>query len=233
MGERSDARVLIVGLGGLGCPAALALARAGVGTLGLVDDDVVDETNLHRQILYTAADVGHAKVDVAARALCALRNFDVECVVYNTRFLPDNAVQLASGFDLVVEGSDNFATKFLAADACRAAVRPVVHGAAVRWHGSAFAVSACGRPCYRCLFEDIPEGETPNCEDAGVVGPVAGIVAAAQVDFALGILSGRDPFGQVFTFDGKSLAVRRHRVEPRPSCRLCGAEGPYDSSRAA
>ena len=158
---RERARVLVVGLGGLGCPSLLALAQAGVGTLGLCDDDEVDATNLHRQILYGEADVGMHKVDAAARALAAIAP-RVELRPYRTRLLPTNAAEIVRGWDVVLEGADNFATKFLAADACAAAGVPVVHASSVRWVGTALAVGARGRPCYRCLFEDVPEGDAPN-----------------------------------------------------------------------
>lgn len=214
-----SARVLLVGIGGLGCPAAIALARAGVGTLGIADDDEVDVTNLHRQILFTDADVGKSKVAIAAERL---RAYGAKVEPHMTRLLPHNAVELVRGYDLVVEGSDNFATKFLTADACRIAQRPVVHAAAVRWHGTALAVGPSGQPCYRCLFEDVPLENAPNCAEAGVIGPVVGVVAAAQADLALSMLAGEAVAGELFTFDGKTLAHRRRRITRRPACPLCG-----------
>ena len=216
-----SARVLVIGVGGLGCPAAIALARAGVGTLGLADDDLVDVTNLHRQILFEDADVGRPKVPAAAARLKALAP-SVEVELHETRLLPANAVSLVRQYDLVVEGSDNFATKFLAADACAIAGKPIIHAAAVRWHGTALAVGPAGRPCYRCLFEDVPLENAPNCAEAGVVGPMVGVVAAAQADLALSALAGADVFGELFMFDGKSLEARRRRVARRKSCLLCG-----------
>jgi molybdopterin/thiamine biosynthesis adenylyltransferase/molybdopterin converting factor small subunit len=218
------ARVLVVGLGGLGCPALLALARAGVGTLGLCDDDGVDATNLHRQILYRESDVGSDKVDAAARALVAIAP-RLELRPYRTRLLPANAAQLVrAGWDVVLEGADNFATKFLAADACGAAGVPVVHASSVRWVGTALAVGARGRPCYRCLFEDVPDGDAPNCAEAGVMGPVVGLTAAAQVDLALALLAGSTVAGTLVTVDGKSGTLRRRAVPPRADCSLCGVE---------
>lgn len=220
MSALENARVLLVGIGGLGCPAAMVLARAGVGTIGLADDDEVDLSNLHRQILFGEEDVGAHKVEVAARALATIAP-RANVVKHATRILPGNAVSLAKEYDVVLEGSDNFATKFLVADACLIAGTPVVHGAAVRWHGTALAVGPRGRPCYRCLFEDVPREDAPNCAEAGVVGPMVGVVAAAQADLALSVLLGEDVFGTLFTFDGKTLASRRRRVPTRASCDLC------------
>jgi molybdopterin/thiamine biosynthesis adenylyltransferase len=224
--ELGAARVLVVGAGGLGCPAILTLARAGVGVIGIADDDAVDRSNPHRQILFEDGDVGRPKTDRVGDALPRyLGTVRSEIVVHRTRLLPPNAVELVRAYDLVVEGSDNFATKFLTADACALAGRPVVHGAAVRWHGTALAVAAGGRPCYRCLFEDVPLENAPNCAEAGVVGPVVGVVAAAQADLALGLLMGRPVAGELFAFDGKTNAVRRRPVARRASCPLCG-DGP-------
>jgi len=214
-------RALLVGIGGLGCPAAIALARAGVGVIGIADDDEVDITNLHRQILFSEEDVGKSKVECAARALRRIAS-GVRVEEHHTRLLPDLAIDLVSKYDVVLEGADNFPTKFLAADACRLARRPIVHAAAVKWHGTVLAVGARGQPCYRCVFEDVPSGDAPNCADAGGVGPMVGVVAAAQADLALSILAGRDVFGTLFTFDGKTLASRRRLSAARPSCPLCG-----------
>jgi molybdopterin/thiamine biosynthesis adenylyltransferase len=200
----------------------MALVRAGVTRLGLCDDDEVERTNLHRQILFGEADVGAPKVEAAARALRALSP-GLEVRLHGTRLLPDDAVALVREYDVVLEGSDNFATKFLAADACALARVPVVHASAVRWVGTALAVRARGRPCYRCLFEDVlPAGDAPNCAEAGVMGPVVGVVAAAQVDRALALLDGRDVGGELTTFDGRSGALRRRTVSPRRDCPLCG-----------
>jgi molybdopterin/thiamine biosynthesis adenylyltransferase len=220
--KRGDARVLVVGVGGLGCPGALALALAGVGHLGLCDDDVVERTNLHRQILFDDADVGEPKLDAAGRALKrAAPGVVVE--LHRERLTPASAARLVGGYDVVVEGSDNFATKFLAADACALAGVPVVHASAVRWVGTAMAVGRLARPCYRCVFEGVPEGNVANCAEAGVLGPVVGVVAALQADLALSVLDGLAVEGEIVTFDGRTDALRRRRVQPRSGCPLCGA----------
>jgi molybdopterin/thiamine biosynthesis adenylyltransferase len=199
----------------------MALARAGVEVLGLCDDDSVERTNLHRQILFRDEDVGKPKVEVAASALRALAP-KMEVQAHGHRLLPDNAAKLVRAYDVVLEGSDNFATKFLAADACALARVPVVHASAVRWIGTVLAVGALGRPCYRCLFEDIPPDGAPNCAEAGVMGPVLGIVAAAQVDLALALAAGDPVGGELVTFDGRVDELRRRTLGPRPDCALCG-----------
>ena len=225
-GKATNGRVLLIGLGGLGCPAALALVRAGVGELALCDDDVVDEGNLHRQILYGPGDVGIDKLDAAHAALrAAAERSGTRIVLVRERFLPENARRLARGADVVVEGADNFASKFLAADACFMERRPVVHGAGIRWVGTAWSVAEDGRPCYRCLFEDVPTGPAANCDSAGVMGPVVGIVGALMAELALRVLSGRPAHGELWSLDGKREALRTVAVAPRPGCPLCGAAG--------
>jgi molybdopterin/thiamine biosynthesis adenylyltransferase len=221
--SRAQARVLLVGVGGLGCPAALALSGAGVGALGLCDDDEVERSNLHRQILFSDEDVGAPKVDAAARAIAA-RAPGLAVRRHRTRLLPENALALVRDYDLVLEGADNFATKFLVADACLLGGVPVVHASAVRWVGTALAVGPRGGPCYRCLFEDVPFGEdAPNCAEAGVLGPVVGVVAAVQVDLALARLDGAPVAGELATFDGRTGALRRRAVPARRVCALCGS----------
>ena len=220
--KRDRIRALVVGVGGLGCPAALALARSGIAGLGLCDDDCVEQSNLHRQILFRAADVGVPKLEAAVRALREIRG-DLSIYAHSTRLLPDNAIALVREYDVVLEGSDNFATKFLAADACALAAIPIVHASAVRWIGTALAVGARGGPCYRCLFEDVPTVDAPNCAEAGVMGPVAGVVAAAQVDLALALVEGGAVGGQLVTFDGWTNVFRRRTLVRRDDCTLCGA----------
>lgn len=214
-----------MGVGGLGCPAALALARAGVGRVVLADDDVVDETNLHRQILFFDEDVGADKLDAAQRGLLRLGASPAQIELVRSRFVPDNARELARSVDIVVEGADNFATKFLCADACYLERRPVVHGAGVRWTATAFSVAPGGSPCYRCVFEDVPAGEhAPNCAEAGVMGPVVGFTGALMADLALRVLADDAPaFGTIHTFDGRRDRLRQVPITARAGCPLCGA----------
>jgi molybdopterin/thiamine biosynthesis adenylyltransferase len=219
--ERS---ALIVGVGGLGCPAALALVRAGVGTLYLADDDEVELSNLHRQILYSEADIGHDKLDSARARLLTERRHDAQRIeLIRSRLLPETAREMVQTADVVVEGSDNFATKFLAADATHLEKRPVVHGAAVRWRGTAWAVAPRGVPCYRCLFEDLPPDDAGlNCRAAGVMGAVVGVVGAVMAELALRILVGRPTYGSLTSYDGKRDILRAVEVHARPTCPLCG-----------
>lgn len=214
---------LVIGAGGLGCPAALALVRAGVGRVALADEDDVDATNLHRQILYTDGDVGTDKLDAALRALGRLARPFQKLEAKRTRLLPENAEALVRGFDVVLEGADNFGTKFLAADACKLAGRPLVHGAAVRFRATAWSVGPEGRPCYRCLFENVPPAESgETCAEAGVMGPVVGFAGALMADLALSVLAGAPRYGSLFSYDGRADRLREVPVGPRPDCPLCG-----------
>src|SRR5690606_38495417 len=217
-------RVLVIGAGGLGCPALLALADSGA-ELVIADDDTVELSNLHRQILLEDADVGRDKLDAVRDALVRLGAPSESIVLVRSRFLPENARELARSVDLVLEGADNFATKFLAADACRLERRPIVHGAAVRFVATVWCVAPEGRPCYRCLFEDVPHGDAqPSCNEAGVRGPVVGFAGALMADRALRVLTGgAPPFGVIATYDGQLDALREVPVPPRSACALCGA----------
>lgn len=218
----SGRRILIVGAGGLGCPAALALLGTGA-TLLLADDDQVEVSNLHRQILYEESDIGGDKLDALARALNRRGLPQSQLELFRSRLLPENARELVRGVDLVLEGSDNYATKFLAADAARLEHRPIVHGAAVRWVATVMAVAPRARPCYRCLFEDPPSGAQQNCAEAGVLGPVVGLAGALMADLCLRALCESDaPFGQIHSYDGKTDRMRSVEVPANPACALCG-----------
>ncbi|HET9929136.1 MAG TPA: HesA/MoeB/ThiF family protein [Polyangiaceae bacterium] len=215
-------RALVVGAGGLGTPALLALADSGA-TLVIADDDVVELSNLHRQILFSESDVGRHKLDAVRDALEKEGVSPTRIELVRSRFLPENAVELARGVDIVLEGSDNFATKFLAADAAHLAGRPVVHGAAVRLEGTVWCVPARGAPCYRCLFEDVPGGAQQGCSEAGVLAPVVGICGALMAELALRALCGLDAYeGSLIAVNGRRNRLRRVPVAARQSCPLCG-----------
>ena len=215
---------LVVGVGGLGCPVALALVEAGVGRIVLCDDDVVDATNLHRQILFGESDVGADKLSAAERALYRAGARPGSIQLVRSRLLPENARALVSSVDVVLEGADNFATKFLCADACFLEQRAVVQGAAVRWRATVLSVAAQGAPCYRCLFEDLPSGEAaPNCAGAGVLGPVVGFAGALMADRALSVLLGDNSVcGTIVSYDAKTDRTREFALASRAECALCG-----------
>jgi len=217
------ARVLLVGAGGLGSPAALYLAAAGVGTLGLVDDDRVELSNLQRQVLYGDADLGRPKVEVARERLAAV-NPHVEIEVHGGRLGLDNVYELIEPYDLVVDGSDNAATRYLVNDACKIAGKPDVWGAVLRFEGQVSIFGVPGGPCYRCLFpEPPPAGEVPSCAEGGVLGVLPGIVGSLQANEAikqiLGV--GQPLVGRLVIFDALATSFREVRLAPDPACPLC------------
>ena len=217
------ARVLLVGLGGLGSPAALYLAAAGVGTLGLVEFDAVDETNLQRQILYGDADVGRAKLDAAVGRLAAV-NPHVELVAHRERLELDNARALVAGYDLVLDGSDNFPTRYLVNDACVLEGRPDVWGAVFRFEGQASLFAAPGGPCYRCLFpEPPPPGLVPSCAEAGVFGALPGVVGTLQAIEAIKWITGVGTplVGRLLLFDALAMSFHEVGVPRDPACPIC------------
>jgi molybdopterin/thiamine biosynthesis adenylyltransferase len=201
----------------------MALAEAGVGRLLLADEDTVELENLHRQLLFFEADIGQSKPEVAKRALEG-RCPGLAVEVFQGRALPSTAKELVRNADAVVDATDNFASRFLLADACRLAAVPVVHAAAIRWMGTAVSTAPHGRPCYRCLFEDLPDA-APDCATAGIVGPVCGVMGGIAAEMALlaAVGDGR-LFGHVATFDGKADALRLVAIPRRNDCPLCGSE---------
>lgn len=215
-------RVLVVGVGGLGCAALAALTDVSVGRWILVDEDTVDETNLHRQVLFSDADVGRPKLDAARDALVS-RGVDRERIELRSgRVLPDNARAWFRDVDLVLEGADNYATKFLVADAGHLENKPVVHGAAVGWNATVLAVAPRIGPCYRCVFEDLPTMAAGNCDSIGVLGPVVGVAGALMADQALRLLNDEPAGGVIYTLEGKTGRLRSVAVRRRRSCLLCG-----------
>lgn len=219
-----DARILLIGVGGLGSPAALYLAAAGVGHLGLVDHDVVDLTNLHRQLLHDTPWVGHPKL-ASARARLAALNPEVEVVTHETRLDSSNALEVLRGWDLVVDGSDNFPTRYLVNDACVLSGVPLVYGAVLRFEGQASVFGERGGPCYRCLFpEPPPPGLIPNCADAGVLGVLPGIVGAIQATEAIKLILGEGDTlaGRLLLIDALRMEFRELSIRRDPSCPVCG-----------
>ncbi len=216
--------VLLVGLGGLGSPAALYLAAAGVGRLGLADFDVVDRSNLQRQILYAEADIGRSKLAAAAARLRAA-NSEVELVLHEGRVGRGNARDLVGGYDVVVDGSDNFPTRYLVHDACYFTGRPYVYGSIFRFEGQASVFARDRGPCYRCLFpEPPPPGSVPSCAEAGVLGVLPGIVGSIQANEALKLLlgTGEPLVGRLLLFDALAMRFRELKLKRDTRCPLCG-----------
>ncbi len=227
-----DARVLIVGAGGLGSPAALYLAAAGVGTLGIVDHDVVDRGNLQRQVLHGDDRVGQPKVDSARTTLTAL-NPGVRLETHAERVGPDNVEALVGAYDVVVDGTDNFAARYAINDACVRAGVPNVHGAVHRFEGQAgvfWPAGPQGGPCYRCAFPAPPPPElAPSCAEAGVLGVLAGVVGLLQAVEALKIVLGLGEVlaGTLLHYDALGARFRRLKLAHDPACRACGADADF------
>jgi len=218
------ARVLCVGVGGLGSPAALYLAAAGVGTLGLVDFDRVDVTNLQRQIIHGTADVGRSKLESARDRLHAI-NPGVAVEMFEARFSASNALDLVARFDLVLDGTDNFTARYLVNDACVIAGKPNAWGSIFRFEGQASVFSAPGGPCYRCLHpEPPPPGLVPSCAEAGVLGVLPGIIGTIQATEAIKVLLGiGEPLvGRFLVYDALRMRFRELRLPKDPDCAVCG-----------
>ncbi len=219
-----QSRVLLVGAGGLGCPAAQYLVAAGVGALDIVDDDVVDLSNLQRQVLYATDDVGRPKVEVAAERLRAL-NPEVEIRGHQRRFTSEGALELVREVDLVLDGTDNFPTRYLTNDACVLLGKPNVYGSIFRFEGQASVFDATRGPCYRCLFpEPPPPGSVPSCAEGGVLGVLPGIIATIQATEAVKLLAGvGEPLvGRLLLYDALELTFREFKVGKDPECPACG-----------
>jgi molybdopterin-synthase adenylyltransferase len=219
-----DARVLIIGVGGLGSPAAMTLAAAGVGTLGLVDPDTVELSNLHRQPLYVESDVGHAKVDAAARRLRA-QHPDLRLETHRVRFDLD-AAALLDGIDVVLDGTDSVAAKFAVNDAAVGGRIPLVHAGAIGTRAQLLTILPGETACYRCLFEEPPPpDEVASCQEAGVLGPSVALAGSLQAADAIRVLRGAVSLfaGRLLALDTRTGAWRRVIVTPRPACRACGS----------
>ena len=222
--QLKSARVLLIGAGGLGSPVAMYLAAAGVGTLGMVDFDVVDETNLQRQLLHGTSDVGRPKLDSAADRLGEL-NPHVRIEAHPVRLSSENALELFAEYDVVVDGSDNFPTRYLANDAAVLTGKPLVYGSIFRFEGQASVFWAERGPCYRCLFrEPPPPGLVPSCAEGGVLGVLPGTVGTIQATEAIKLLLdiGEPLIGRLLIFDSLRMTFRELRLRKDPECPICG-----------
>jgi adenylyltransferase/sulfurtransferase len=218
-------RVLCVGAGGLGSPAALYLAAAGVGTIGLVEFDVVDVTNLQRQVLYTTDDVGSSKIQRASDRLRAL-NPGVNIESHPVRLTASNALELVAAYDVVLDGTDNFSARYLVNDACVMAGRPNAYGSIFRFEGQASVFATREGPCYRCLHpEPPPPGLVPNCAEAGVLGVLPGIIGTIQATEAIKLIAGiGEPLiGRFLVYDALRMRFRELKLPKDPQCAVCGA----------
>ncbi len=218
------ARVLCVGAGGLGSPLALYLAAAGVGTIGLVDFDVVDETNLHRQILYGTPDVGRPKLAAAAERLAAA-NPNVRVVPFEERLTSQNALRIVRDFDVVADGTDNFPTRYLVNDACVLSGKPNVYASVFRFEGQVSVFWAAKGPCYRCLYaEPPPPGLVPSCAEGGVLGVLPGLLGVMQATETLKLILGvGEPLvGRLVLVDALSMRFRDLKIRKNPDCAICG-----------
>jgi sulfur-carrier protein adenylyltransferase/sulfurtransferase len=223
--ELLEAKVLLIGAGGLGSPAALYLAAAGVGTIGLVDHDVVDLSNLQRQILHRTADIGRYKTESARDTLSAI-NPDVQVIPHRVALSSQNALQILAGYDVVLNCTDNFPTRYLANDACVLLAKPLVEASILQFEGQIGVFhTAAGGPCYRCLFPAPPPPHAvPSCAEAGVLGVVPGVLGSLQaleaIKLVLGI--GQPLIGRLLIFDGLSMEVTIIDIQRNPHCPMCG-----------
>lgn len=219
-----ESSVLVIGAGGLGSPASLYLAAAGVGHLGIVDCDAVSLSNLHRQILHQTSDLGRAKSESARNHLQAL-NPDISIEAIQTRVDESNIINLLNDYDLVLDGSDNFATRYLVNDACVISQTPLIYAGVVRFMGQILAINPHISACFRCVFPEPPvAGGVPNCQEAGILGAAAGILGSIMAHEALKQLLGMQDglYDRLLTFDGLKTRFREVPVKRDPHCAVCG-----------
>ena len=219
-----ESRVLVIGAGGLGSPAAYYLAAAGVGTLGIIDGDVVDLSNLQRQIIHQTPDIGKPKVISAKEKIEAL-NPDVEVKAYQALLTSQNALDLFREYDVILDGTDNFPAKFLSNDAAVITNKPLVHGGILRFIGQVLSIVPHKSACYRCVFNSPPpQGLIPTCQEAGVVGVLAGVIGTIQATEALKLILniGELLKDRLMTFDAQKMEFREIRIKKNPKCPVCG-----------
>ncbi|MGE5846355.1 MAG: molybdopterin-synthase adenylyltransferase MoeB, partial [Ignavibacteria bacterium] len=218
------AKVLMIGAGGLGSPLGMYLAAAGVGTLGIVDFDVVDETNLHRQLLHSTNDIGRSKLE-SAKETINLINPNVDVVTFETRLTSENALDILKDFDVIVDGTDNFPTRYLVNDACVLVGKPNVYGSIFRFEGQVTVFDAKQGPCYRCLYPaPPPPGLVPSCAEGGVLGVLPGIIGTLQALETIKIIieQGDLLLGRLILFDALKFKFRELKLRKNPSCPICG-----------
>jgi adenylyltransferase/sulfurtransferase len=224
-----DSSVLVVGAGGLGSPVVQYLGAAGIGHLGIADDDDVEVSNLQRQVIHGSDDVGQPKVD-SAEAFVRTLNPDIDVDTYETRVTQENAESLIADYDVIVDASDNFPTRFLLNDACMLADKPLSHGAVYKFEGQATTLT--GGPCYRCLFPEAPpEGTVPNCAEAGVLGVLPGTIGAIQATEVIKLLldEGETLAGRLLAYNASELRFDFVPIAPNPDCPICGDQPRIDS----
>lgn len=224
-----NAKVLVVGAGGLGAPVSLYLAAAGIGRIGIIDADDVDLSNLQRQVIHFTKDVGVPKVESAKEKIQAI-NPDVKVDTYKDFLYSDNALDIIKGYDFVVDGTDNFPVKFLINDACVMAGKPFSHGGILRFNGQTFT-HLPGTACYRCFFKEPPPPDAvPTCSQAGVLGAIAGMLGTIQAAEVLKYFTGVGQLltNRLLTFDAKTMQFRTVTVKQRPSCEICGEQPTID-----
>ena len=219
-----ESKVLVIGAGGLGSPSAFYLAAAGIGKIGIVDNDVVELSNLQRQIIHGTPDLGRPKTESAKETINKL-NSDVEVVTYQKRLTSENIMNIIKNYDIVLDGTDNFPTRYLVNDACALAKKINIHGSIFRFEGQATVIKPFDGPCYRCLYpQPPPPGAVPSCQEAGVLGVLPGIIGVIQAIEAIKIILGiGEPLiGRLLIYDALEMEFREVKVRRDPACPLCG-----------
>ena len=219
-----NAGVLVIGAGGLGSPISIYLAAAGVGTIGLIDFDVVSNSNLQRQVLYGSNDIGLSKVERAKNRLLEINN-NINVKTYNFKLTKDNAIEIINNYDIVADGSDNFATRYLVNDACVFQKKPVVYGSILRFDGQVSVFDSTKGPCYRCLYPEPPmPGEIPSCEEGGVLGVLPGIIGSIQANEVIKYIIGKGELliGRLLMLDALKMEFRELKVYKNDECPICG-----------
>ncbi|MCC7157929.1 MAG: molybdopterin-synthase adenylyltransferase MoeB, partial [Ignavibacteria bacterium] len=221
-----QAKVLIIGAGGLGSPIGMYLAAAGIGKIGIVDFDIVSYSNLQRQVIYSTNDVGHSKTELAKQRLLEI-NPNIEVTTYDTRLTKDNALEILKDYDLIADGTDNFATRYLVNDACVLLGKPFAYGSILRFDGQASFFDPKTGPCYRCLYPEPPaHGEVPSCEEGGVFGVLPGIIGCIQANEVIKCVIGKGELikGRLLILDALKMSFREIKYSKDPNCPSCSED---------